>query len=189
MRALAFRPDRQAPPRDNTPDRIADILDLVGNRPRRVAHRIDDGVGQPCQRHARRMDHVALRIPFAGDCFGKFVCRRVQRAPRRRFNRFPVEQDRTALTDMRGFVEPLAQIRPQGVAHRFNRVQRLVFEYLGKYVAHQVIVIVRRNNGGTKPVGRLNAIVISAAGAYQNSPAPDIRPPLSESEKLSQTCG
>jgi hypothetical protein len=84
---------------------------------------------------------------------------------------------------MRGFVEPLAQIRPQGVAHRFNRVQRLVFEYLGKYVAHQVIVIVRRNNGGTKPVGRLNAIVISAAGAYQNSPAPDIRPPLSESEK------
>ena len=49
------------------------------------------------------MDHVALRIPFAGDCFGKFVCRRVQRAPRRRFNRFPVEQDRTALTDMRDF--------------------------------------------------------------------------------------
>jgi hypothetical protein len=46
-----------------------------------------------------------------------------------------------------------------------------------------MIVIVRRNNGGTKPVQRLNVIIISGAGAYQNRPAPDIRPPLSESEK------
>jgi hypothetical protein len=46
-----------------------------------------------------------------------------------------------------------------------------------------MIVIVRRNNGGTKPLERLNMIVISAAGAYQNRPAPVIRAPLSESEK------
>jgi hypothetical protein len=46
-----------------------------------------------------------------------------------------------------------------------------------------MIVIVRRNKVGTKPVGRVDMIVISAAGAYQNRPAPDIRPPLSESEK------
>jgi hypothetical protein len=52
-----------------------------------------------------------------------------------------------------------------------------------------MIVIVRRNNGGTKPVQRLNVIIISAAGAYQNRPAPDIRPPLSESEKPIETCG
>jgi hypothetical protein len=84
---------------------------------------------------------------------------------------------------MRGFVEPLAQNRPPAAPRRFHRVERLVFEYLGKYVAHQMIVIVRRNNGGTKPVRRLNVIIISAAGAYQNRPAPDIRPPLSESEK------
>ena len=153
MRALAFRPEQQAPPRDKHQIGSQIFLDLVGNGPWRVAHRIDNGVGQPCQRHARRIDDVALRIPFARDCFGKFACRRIQYAPRRRLNRFPVEQDRTALTDMRGFVEPLAQIRPPAAPHRFNRVKRLVFEYLGKYVAHQMIVIVRRNNGGTKPVG------------------------------------
>jgi hypothetical protein len=45
-----------------------------------------------------------------------------------------------------------------------------------------MIVIVRRNNGGTKPLERQNMIVISATGAYQNRPSPVIRAPLSESE-------
>jgi len=46
-----------------------------------------------------------------------------------------------------------------------------------------MMMIVRRNKGGTKLMERLNMIVISAAGAYQNRPPPVIRAPLSESEK------
>jgi hypothetical protein len=46
-----------------------------------------------------------------------------------------------------------------------------------------MIVIVRRNKGGTKPLKRLDMIAISTTGAYQNRPARVIRAPLSESEK------
>jgi hypothetical protein len=51
---------------------------------------------------------------------------------------------------MRGSIEPLTQNRPPAAPGRFHRVERLVFEDLGKYVAHQMVVIVRRNNDGTK---------------------------------------
>jgi hypothetical protein len=47
-----------------------------------------------------------------------------------------------------------------------------------------MIVIVRRNNGGTKPLDRLNGIAVTAAEAHRKRPAPVIRVPLSESEKL-----
>ena len=84
------------------------------------------------------MDHVALRIPFAGDCFGKFVCRRVQRAPRRRFNRFPVEQDRTALTDM---------IEARG--HSLDRMRVRAFPFhssVNSFVAdHDFVFVVEQN--------------------------------------------
>ena len=78
--------------------------------------------------HARGIDDIAWQIPFTGDCFSKFTCGRIQRAPRRRLDWFPIEQNRTALADMRGFVEPLAQIRPPPAPRRFHRVDRLVFE-------------------------------------------------------------
>ncbi len=41
------------------------VFDLGGDRLRPLGHRIDHRIGQPRQRHARRIDDLGLRIPFA----------------------------------------------------------------------------------------------------------------------------
>jgi hypothetical protein len=46
-------------------------------------------------------------------------------------------------------IEALAKVRAHRPARRLGRIDRLVFEDLGKYVAHQNVLIVRRNKGGT----------------------------------------
>ena len=43
------------------------FCDLVCDRLRRFADRVDHRIGEPRERHARRIDHVGLRIPFRGD--------------------------------------------------------------------------------------------------------------------------
>ncbi len=82
--------------------------------------------------------------------------RRGQRAPRRRLHRFAVEQylDRTALRrigDLRAFVEALAQVRPRRPARRFRRVERLIFENLGKNLAHWDSICAAQNKRNSTP--------------------------------------
>jgi hypothetical protein len=50
---------------------------------------------------------------------------------------------------MRAFVKPLSQLRPNGTARRFGRIERLVFENLGKNLAHWDY-FVRRKKPGTQ---------------------------------------
>ena len=62
--------------RDRTGDRSRGILRSPRPPAAALGHAVDDRIGEPRQRHARRIDHVCLRIPF--------VARSPRPAPRRR---------------------------------------------------------------------------------------------------------
>jgi hypothetical protein len=154
-------------------------------------------VGEPGERHARRIDHVGLRVPLIRDRLCKRCRRCCECAPRRGFYRLAIEQQREAaglgLADMRLAVESLAQFRPRATARRLARIERLVFENLGKNVAHQNRVIVRRNKGGSaagpgpplrSKIAGSTAKNINATQRYCRLPA--MLPPLSGSEKASE---
>ena len=73
------------------------FFDLRFDRPRRVGDAVDDGVGEPRQRHIGRIDLVALRLPFRGDRLRQLKRRRRERPPRRRAYGLIVEIDGMAL--------------------------------------------------------------------------------------------
>ena len=124
---------------------------LVRHRFCMLHHRVDHRIGEPRERHARRVDHVYLRIPFLRDFLGERARRGSERALCRCAHRLVVEQDWVTITlahrfaDMRLAIEALAQDRAPAAARRLPRVVRLVFENLGKNITHEARVIVRCN--------------------------------------------
>ena len=130
----------------------AEILrHLVGDRPGRVGHRVDHRVGEPGERHARRVDNVYLRVPFPGDFLGERGGRDGKDAANGRPDWLTVEQQwqtaRPGLAHLRLGVETFTQCRACAAPRRLARVERLVFEDLSENVAHQNCVIVRRSTG------------------------------------------
>ncbi len=125
---------------------------LAGHRLRRIRHRVDHRIGEPGERHARRIDQLGLRVPLSRDRLCKRCRRCCECAPRRRLYRLTIKQQREAarlgFAHMRLAVESLAQFRPRATARRLARVEGLVFENLSENIAHQDHVIVRRNKGG-----------------------------------------
>ena len=69
--------------------------------------------------------------------------------PRRRLHRHVVEQQHEttlAFGRMRALIEALAQLRPDRAPHGLGGIERPVFDDFGENIAHQIYVIVRRNN-------------------------------------------
>ena len=69
------------------------LSDFRRDRRGRIGDAVDDGVGEPRERHVRRIDDLALRLPFRGQRLGQRARGRGQRAARRRPHRTAVEQD------------------------------------------------------------------------------------------------
>ena len=70
------------------------FFNLGRDRLRRGRNAVDDRVGEPGERHHRRVDPVLLRVPFDGQSLGQHPRRRGQVPPRGRPHRPAVEQHR-----------------------------------------------------------------------------------------------
>ena len=115
------------------------LCDLICDRFGIFSHCVNHGVGEPRERHLPRVDEFRLRIPFRRDCGRECLCRRDKSAPSRSQDRFAIERYSDAvlhITRDRLLVESLSQARPKGLPRRFGRVERLVFENLGKNLTH-----------------------------------------------------
>ena len=90
---------------------------------RPVADAIDDRIGEPRQRHPRRIDQSLLRVPFGGERLGQRSGRRGEDAAPRGAHRFAVELHGMTAGHGRGRrpgVETPPQRRPHGAAHRLS---------------------------------------------------------------------
>ena len=117
------------------------FLDLGGDRSGRGHHAIDDRIGEACERHRRRIDLVALGIPFRGQRLSQLARRRGQRPPRGRPHRPAVEQHREAFrpfADRHRPVEPRPELRAHVSPRGLARVERLVLENLLENVPHDL---------------------------------------------------
>jgi len=117
------------------------FLRFRGHRGRRIGDAVEDRIGQAGERHFRRVDDVALRLPFGGERRGQRAGGRGQRPARRCLHRAAVEQDAEAALAFRNLgppIEPPAQLRPHGAPRRLGRVERLLGENLLEQVAHGV---------------------------------------------------
>jgi len=121
-----------------------------------LGHCVDHRIGEPRERHPRRIDDLFLRVPFLREVFGQGFRRGRECTACRGFDRLAIEQDREtgALVrpDMHFLEEAIAQIRAAALTRRHHRIERLVFENLGENVPHHDTVIVRRNK--TEPRSR-----------------------------------
>jgi hypothetical protein len=116
------------------------FLDFGRDRLRLPLHAVNDRIGEPGERHARRIDHVALRLPFGGDRFGKRPRRRGEWLARRRAHRPAVEQDRKfirPLAHMGALIEARPQLRPGGAPRRLRGIEHLRFKNVLEDVAHE----------------------------------------------------
>ena len=99
------------------------LSNLGGDRSGPIADAVDDDIGQARQRHFRRIDDVALRVPFRRYRLGQGERRRGKDAAGRRAHRLVVEPHGKALASGRcaGLaVEAAPQDRPRGAAHRLH---------------------------------------------------------------------
>jgi hypothetical protein len=116
-------------------------FDLVRHDRRHVGHTIDDGIGEPRERHFCRIDDVALGVPFGGQRLRQHALRRRQRAARRGLHRPPVKNDAeppVGVLHLGPLVEPAPQLRPHGAPRRLHRIERRVFENVLEQVAHSL---------------------------------------------------
>ena len=118
------------------------VLDLGGDRRGRRRHAVDDRVGEPRERHGRRIDHLLLRAPFGGDRLRERLrparpaaCARAC-APRGR-RAAPGSRPRCVLAGRGLLVEPRAQLRAHVAPRRLHRIERLVGENVLENVAHR----------------------------------------------------
>ena len=102
------------------------FLDFGRDRAGRIGHAVDDRIGQPRQRHLRRIDHLPLRLPFRGNRLRKRQRRRGEQPARRRAHRLVVERSPhsrrrpPAAVAMR--IETPPQRRPRAAARRRHRI-------------------------------------------------------------------
>ena len=69
-----------------------ELGDLGLHRVGRIGDAVDDGIGEPRERHRRRIDELALRLPFVRQRLRQRLRGRRQRPARRRPHRPAVEQ-------------------------------------------------------------------------------------------------
>ena len=115
------------------------FADFGRDRRRRRPHAVEDRVREAGERHARRIDVLALRLPFVRNRLGKRACRDGERMPRRRFYRPAVEQEpelALGFPDPGRSIEPPRQLRPPRPARGFHGVDRLAAEEIVEDVAH-----------------------------------------------------
>src|SRR6266849_325560 len=91
------------------------FADFFRDRRRRGPHAVEDRVREAGERYPRRIDVLALRLPFVRNRLGKRTCRDGERMPRRRFYRPAVEQEpelALRFPDPGRSIEPPRRLRP-----------------------------------------------------------------------------
>ena len=127
--------------------------DLLGDRVLRRADAVDDGIGQPGERHARRVDHVALRLPLGRERLGE---RSASARPARRAPACAPACRRAAIAppQPRRAEEAPPQLRPQAAARRLGGIERLMGEDLFEHVAHGQCHVCLRQPFGSRRLCR-----------------------------------
>src|SRR5262249_11162241 len=109
------------------------------HRRMRRSHAVDDGVGEPRQRHPGGIYDVVLRLPLRGERLGQGVGGSRERTASGRLHRAAIESNPEVpvpTLDLDPFREATAQLRPHGAARDLRGIERLVAKNAIEQVAH-----------------------------------------------------